>query len=374
MKPDDLKPEINHSRQSEQTGWTFDEIPKTNEDKSREAAANVIRTQINNLFDSDKNTMDTNPYQKTHSRSSANTRLAKDWQEYHSAWQDYYQKYYEGYYRQQHQEQLPQADKTQDNPTDQTAILNIRRRILDKIRSSANKFRHSNHFIPVIAGLLAVVIFLFLQYNQILISNIIAYISPGNINPQNIVIGTDISGVVSPESRLIIPKINVDVPIIFGAGNDHESQMKAMSQGVAQFAIPGANSLPGEVGNTVLSGHSSNDLFDIGEYKFIFAQLDKLTFDDIIYINYGSTRYTYTVTKKEVVEPTAVNKLVYDINKPILTLITCTPLGTSRYRLLVTAEQISPSKASQNQSSTTAQKTETMPGNSKTLFEKLFNL
>ena len=46
---------------------------------------------------------------------------------------------------------------------------------------------------------------------------------------------------------------------------------------------------------------------------------------------------------RETVEPSNVAALIYETDKPMLTLITCTPLGTSRYRLLISAEQISPS-------------------------------
>ena len=63
---------------------------------------------------------------------------------------------------------------------------------------------------------------------------------------------------------------------------------------------------------------------------------------DLIYVNYQSVRYTYQVSGKKVVEPTDVKSLVVESDVPMLTLVTCTPLGTSRYRLLVFAEQISP--------------------------------
>src|SRR5262249_31217957 len=147
---------------------------------------------------------------------------------------------------------------------------------------------------------------------------------------------------VEPDPRLIIPKINVDVPIMFGVGNDHAAQQAAMAHGVAQFSIPGASAMPGQVGNLVLSGHSSNGVVETGDYKFIFAPLERLTDGDVIYINYQSTRYTYRVTGREVVYPTDVQALVYPTTKPILTLITCVPLGTARQRLLMKAEQISP--------------------------------
>ena len=62
-----------------------------------------------------------------------------------------------------------------------------------------------------------------------------------------------------------------------------------------------------------------------------------------IHVNYDSVRYTYSVVGQKTVEPTDVAALTERSDVPMLTLITCTPLGTSRYRLLVMAEQISPS-------------------------------
>jgi sortase A len=163
------------------------------------------------------------------------------------------------------------------------------------------------------------------------------------------------------------------VPVLYGVGNDYDSQMAAMAKGVAQFAIPGASSVPGQIGNTVIAGHSSNDLLDSGDYKFIFAQLDKLVVGDTIYANYNSVRYTYIVTGKEVVKPTDVSKLVYPTTKPILTLLTCTPLGTSLNRLLVIADQVSPDPTESTQApSTTSKQTTSIPGNSPTLFERIF--
>ena len=63
---------------------------------------------------------------------------------------------------------------------------------------------------------------------------------------------------------------------------------------------------------------------------------------DLIYVNYESVRYTYRVTGRTVIDPSNVAALVIGDDAPMLTLVTCTPLGTSRYRLLLFAEQISP--------------------------------
>jgi sortase A len=67
---------------------------------------------------------------------------------------------------------------------------------------------------------------------------------------------------------------------------------------------------------------------------------------------------------------------VYNGNKPILTLITCWPLGTSRYRLLIFADQISPSIENATEvpeESKVKTKAEEMPKNEKTFFENIWS-
>jgi sortase A len=389
--------------------------------QNRNAAANVLRSQIDAMY-GDRNIAvpqrtqvqpptqsqfaaqaqeDINPYNRTHDAHPQ--PQAEQWKQYHSAWQTYYQKYYEGYYAAQsttkaHESSVEGTHKqpaeaigsgsahngyfTQQTDLEATteelnkdqALFELRQKLLGKVQDSAQKIRGSRHFVPVIASLAVILIFVFLQYNRVFIATVNAYVSPGTINPQNIVIDPTKDAVVSADPRLIIPKINVDVPVVYNVGNDSDSQLAAMTNGVAHFAVPGASSHPGQTGNTVLSGHSSNDLFDGGDYKFIFAQLEKMVVGDTVYANYEGKRYTYVVTKTEVVKPTEVNKLVYPTDKPMLTLITCTPLGTARDRLLVTAEQVSPdpSVAAQEPADTGSAAEASIPGNSPTFVERLF--
>lgn len=382
---------------------------------SHVATAAIARTQLDHIYDGHTHTPtpqttpvpvtntaadDTptqqsiesdNPYERTH--TNATTVQADQWQQYHSAWQDYYQKYYERYYvGQVHQAKkqletkaqeaanaaIPQPETSQTPRQPETlsqdeALYDLRSNLVDKVKKSAKKARGSRHFMPIAAASCVVLVFLFLQYNRVLFANVQAYISPGNIDPANIIVDPTTDVAVSDEPKLIIPKINVDVPVVYNTTPDYESQMKAMEGGVAYFGIPGANSKPGQVGNTVLSGHSSNDIIDQGNYKFIFARLDHIQNGDSIFINYQGKRYVYTVTKKEVVTPTEVSKLVYPTTKPVLTLITCTPIGTSLNRLLVTAEQVSPNPSDAT-AAPSANGTETtdIPGNSPTFVERLF--
>lgn len=345
----------------------------------RDAAANVVRGQLDALYGAQQTAATPQQQPASTGQPTAQQTSApatNDWQQYHTQWQQYYQKYYEQYYVGHLSQAIDQQKKSSQTPKEKRdeELLDMRQKIISRATSTASKARKSRHFIPIASAAVVVLIVAFLQYNEVLFANVQAYISPGAINPQNIVVDPTADVKVSPDPKLIIPKINVDVPVVYGANYDHDSQMKAMEKGVSHFAIPGANSVPGQIGNTVFSGHSSNDLFDPGDYKFIFAQLDKLQIGDTIYVNYNSIRYTYTITKKEVVMPSQVDKLTYQTDKPILTLITCTPLGTAEKRLLVTAEQVSPDPAKAAAANTTSS-TGTgavMTGNGPSALERLF--
>lgn len=395
MKPNESDNDQNRSPQLNQR--SSNDV-STDSTSSQKAAADIVRSQIDNIYNTTPNVIPstpqqepqpTSPYARTHNSSSR--PQDEQWKQYHTAWQTYYQKYYEGYYthhltkaKDKLEQQFsnlnsPKNEVSLASPTKVTsistdeAVSDLRQKLIKKAQETTVKVKKSRHFKPIAAGLFVVLLFLFLQYNRVLISNVVAYISPGSINPQNIIIdpSTDIS--VGPEPRLIIPKINVDVPVNYDVGNDYASQMKAMENGVAQFAIPGANSHPGQIGNTVIAGHSSNDLLDSGDYKFIFVQLEKLDVGDSIFANYQSKRYTYIVTRKEVVKPTDVSKLVYETTKPVMTLITCTPIGTATNRLFVVAEQVSPDPNQSTIAPTTdVTNNSSIPGNSPTLLERIF--
>ena len=102
---------------------------------------------------------------------------------------------------------------------------------------------------------------------------------------------------------------------------------------------------------------------------------------DLIYMDYNGTRYTYRALGTKTVEPTDVASLSQiasdNSGKPMITLITCTPLGTSKYRLLVYGEQIYPSyeNASTSAPTTTddSSKTVEMPSNQASPLEQFWN-
>lgn len=345
---------------------------------------------------------------------------ADEWQKYHSAWQKYYQKYYSEYYTQAARqyveteklkalrevietgavspekealvEEARQADKeTQgaagaivsggdvDVVADTSEVLasNLKKTVQSKARAMVRKKRRRGYkVIPIVAGILVVVTILFMQYNRLIFAPIMAYVSPSKAPETSITpLDPTIVKKVSAEPKLIIPKLNIEVPLQFGLSSDNDTIMRAMNNGVAHYAIPGANALPGQIGNTVVTGHSAGDIYSNNQYKFIFSGLERLEKGDLAYVNYDSVRYTYSVTKKVVVEPTDVAALTKTTSKPTLILVTCTPLGTSRYRLLVTAEQISPSYedavVAKPADGPTFTETE-MPANEASFFEKVW--
>ena len=342
---------------------------------------------------------------------------SESWKKYHSAWQNYYQKYYSEYYSKAartyiEKEKLKEAREkaeeeeilksltrsssklgkksglslgtgvdtdggaSESSENDSRIRDNLRRRIREKATKSIKKSRRRRHLIPILAGVFVVLLILFLQYNRLIFAPIMAYVSPGNTPASEIeAIDPTITQTVSADPRLIIPKLNVDVPIHFGI--PLSEVMSAMNSGVAHYRISGASAYPGEIGNLVITGHSAGDVYSSNPYKYIFSGLERLGDGDLIYVNYKSTRYTYRVVKKEVVEPSNVSALVVDTDKPLLTLVTCTPLGTSRYRLLVTAEQISPSyegaRESENLPTVDQNTEEALPSNEPSFFEGIWN-
>lgn len=337
---------------------------------------------------------------------------SESWKKYHSAWQNYYQKYYSEYYsnaaknyiakerlkaaREKAEEEeilnsfakasrqsekkaglslgtgvAPNSSAGEVSEMEEKSIRDrLRARVRKKATENVKKSRRKRHLAPILAGVAVVLLILFLQYNRLIFAPIMAYVSPGNAPASEIdAIDPTITQAVSAEPRLIIPKLNVDVPIRFDLELD--DVMSAMNNGVAHYRIAGASAYPGEIGNFVITGHSAGDIYSSNPYKYIFSGLERLEDGDLIYVNYNSVRYTYRVIKKEVVEPTNVAALVVNTDKPLLTLVTCTPLGTSRYRLLVTAEQISPNTegAEKADDYTPANNSESLPSNSPSFFD-----
>ncbi len=138
-------------------------------------------------------------------------------------------------------------------------------------------------------------------------------------------------------NHLLIPKLNINVPIIWNSPPDEDIMMKNLQNGVVHYNGTG---LPNETtGNVFISGHSSYWWWDKGKYKTVFANLNKLENDDEFAIAYEEKVYIYKVYEKFEVKPEEVGVLD-SVGKPIVSLMTCVPVGTNLRRLIVRAERI----------------------------------
>ncbi|MEK7461375.1 MAG: sortase [Patescibacteria group bacterium] len=140
------------------------------------------------------------------------------------------------------------------------------------------------------------------------------------------------------DNQLLIPKIKVKAPIIWGSETDETSMLASLQQGVAHY---GFSARPDEGrGNVFLTGHSSYFFWDKGQYKTIFANLDRLETGDQIALTYQGVVYLYQVREKKVVKPTDF-EVTNATDTPTLSLMTCVPVGTNLNRLVVQADLIS---------------------------------
>lgn len=160
--------------------------------------------------------------------------------------------------------------------------------------------------------------------------------TPGTIVPT-----PSVNQIRAQNNFVIIPKIKVNAPIIWMQSADEKDILADLQKGVGHY--PGT-AMPGEVGNVFLTGHSSYYWWSNGKYNNVFALLEKLVVGDMIYIGYKDQTFAYKVKKMRVVTPKQVDVLL-PTEKSILTLLTCTPVGTAINRLVVVADQVSPDPA-----------------------------
>lgn len=94
--------------------------------------------------------------------------------------------------------------------------------------------------------------------------------------------------------------------------------------------------LPGNPGNPVIFGHSTNLLFyNPKDFKSIFSKLPDLTYGDIIRVTSDNVTYQYKVYEMKITSPSDLSVLTQNYDHAYLTLVTCVPPGTYFKRLVV---------------------------------------
>ncbi|MFA4815293.1 MAG: sortase [Candidatus Gracilibacteria bacterium] len=149
------------------------------------------------------------------------------------------------------------------------------------------------------------------------------------------------------DNRIRVPSLNINAPIVepqLGLDaleakdwNTLEDQIRSsLLSGVAHY--PGTAE-PGKIGNAFYTGHSSNVLWEPSAYNTVFALLPEITEGADIYLTQDQKEFHYRVISKKEVNPSDVSILKQGDQK-ILTLMTCTPVGTALKRLVVTAQLV----------------------------------
>jgi len=220
-------------------------------------------------------------------------------------------------------------------------------------------------------GLVVIFIFMFGFFNERFIA---PFITPSRTVSNTPIIVDPVAGNnVGPENKVIIPKINVEVPVVYDVPSISEKDLQgALERGVVHYP---QSPVPGQDGNVVVVGHSSNNIFNKGKYKFAFVLLNKLEVGDTFMLNYNGQRYVYKIYTKKVVSPNDVAVLGPTDKQATATLITCDPPGTALNRLVLIGEQISPEPSKNiaaTQPDTPAQLPTVLPGNAESLFQRLF--
>lgn len=130
---------------------------------------------------------------------------------------------------------------------------------------------------------------------------------------------------IPDDNRLIIPSMQLSKPVYEG------TRASTVHKGV--WRRPNT-SAPDRGGNTVLVGHR----FTYSD-PAVFYHLDKVKVGDSIALYWNKKKYLYKVEETKVVSPDAV-EVEKNTKQPRLTLYSCTPLWSTRSRLVVIAKPV----------------------------------
>ena len=145
------------------------------------------------------------------------------------------------------------------------------------------------------------------------------------------------------DNRIILRRIGRNVPLIGVPNNKNWQELentiqKGLQDGVVVHPV---SRDPDSNGNFFVTGHSSYYAWDEGRYKDVFALLHEVEAGDEAIVYWEGRKYTYILEKSRVVPPTEVSVLEQPDDKSIITLMTCTPIGTNTNRLIWTGKLIS---------------------------------
>lgn len=127
---------------------------------------------------------------------------------------------------------------------------------------------------------------------------------------------------------LSIPKLGIKDAAVTTIDNELDKHLVNYS----------GTAIPPEKGNSVIFGHSTlPQLFKPSDYKTIFATLHTLKIGDEFSINVRDVIYAYKIHSITIVDPSNTSIFFQDTDDSHITLVTCTPPGTTWKRLIIKA-------------------------------------
>ncbi|OGC82260.1 MAG: hypothetical protein A2V81_01845 [Candidatus Abawacabacteria bacterium RBG_16_42_10] len=152
------------------------------------------------------------------------------------------------------------------------------------------------------------------------------------------------------DNRIVIGKIGKNVPIMELSDDklkngDYDGLEKDIQSSLLKGIVhyPGTVE-PGQIGNAFFTGHSSNYVWVNSKYNDVLALLEELVVGDKVTLYWKGKKYVYQAYDIKVVNPKDTWVLQQSGNEypSIMTLMTCTPVGTSLKRLVVRFKQLYP--------------------------------
>ncbi len=255
------------------------------------------------------------------------------------------------------------------------SVASVKKQLLRKsAERTRQKLSKQQHLQSLLFGLglgsFVVLGILFSFFNERFIA---PFVTPSKQVSSTPIIIDSSTTVSDQQTKVLIPKINVEIPVVYDEPSIEEKALQqALERGVVHYAT---TPNPGEQGNTVIFGHSSNNILNKGKYKFAFVLLSRLEEGDTFYLTKNGTRYAYRIYEKKIVKPTELGVLGNTEKPATATLITCDPPGTSLNRLVVVGEQISPDPGKNIASTATKtdQSAKIIPSNAPSLWQKIRN-
>lgn len=131
-----------------------------------------------------------------------------------------------------------------------------------------------------------------------------------------------------------IPAIGVNVPLVESPSLADKDVIATLDKGAALYPN---GVTPGALGNAFISAHSTGEPWR-GAFRFAFIRINELKSGDALYVDWNGARYSYRISKSEIITPTPDFRVISDRPVPTISLMACWPLWSTKHRMLIHAE------------------------------------